>query len=102
VPYPILLVRYEALWDHLEEIHDFVGLSRTEAASFPAYKKTYVERRPQYDQPLSRLRMKYARLIADMARLPPISLLSATPAVGWQKLRYSYQRLMGSYRKSFV
>jgi hypothetical protein len=102
VPYPILLVRYEALWDHLQEIYEFVGLPRAEAATFPPYRKTYVERHPAYAEPLARLRLKYARLISRIEKLPPISLLPATPPVGWQKVRYSLQRMTGSYRRSFV
>jgi hypothetical protein len=102
VPYPILLVRYETLWEHLDEVYDFVGLPRAEAATFPPYKKTYVERHPEYDEPLARLRVKYARLIADIEKRPPISVLPATPPLGWQKVRYNFQRMTGSYRKSFV
>lgn len=102
VPYPILLVRYETLWDHLEQVYDFVGLPRAEAATFPPYKRTYVERHPAYDEPMARLRLKYARLIVAMETLPPVSVLPATPPLGWQKIRYTYQRLTGSYRKSFV
>jgi hypothetical protein len=102
VPYPILLVRYESLWDHLEEVCDFVGLPRAAAATFPPYKKTYVERHPEYDQPMARLRAKYARLIADIEELPPVSILPATPPFGWQKVQYTYERLTAAYRKSFV
>jgi hypothetical protein len=107
VPYPILLVRYETLWDHLEEVYEFVGLSRAEAETFPAYKRTYVERHSECDEAggkrtTARLRAKYARLIADIEKLPPISVLPATPPLGWQRVRYNYQRLTGSYRRSFV
>jgi hypothetical protein len=102
VPYPILLVRYETLWAHLEEIYDFVGLPRAEAATFPPYKRTYVERHPELDEPVARLRVKYARLIADIEKRPPISVLPATAPGGWQKVRYNYQRIVGSYRRSFV
>lgn len=102
VPYPILLVRYETLWAHLEQVYEFVGLPRTEAATFPPYKKTYVERHVAYDAPMARLRLKYARLIADIEERPPISVRPATPQRGWQKIRSHYQRLTGSYRRSFV
>lgn len=102
VPYPILLVRYETLWDHLEEVYAFVGLSPADAATFPAYKKTYVERRRAYDEALTRLRVKYARLITDIEKLPPIAVLPATRPLGWQKVRFNYERLVGAYRKSFV
>ena len=102
VPYPILLVRYETLWAHLGEIYDFVGLPRAEAASFPAYKRTYVERHAAYDEPMARLRVRYARLIADIARLPPISLLPATRRLGWRRVQFNYERLTASYRRSFV
>jgi hypothetical protein len=102
VPYPILLIRYETLWQHLEEVYDFVHLPRAEAATFPPYKSTYVERHPEYDEPLARLRVKYARLIADIERLPAISVLPATPLLRWQKLRSNFQWMTGSYRKSFM
>jgi hypothetical protein len=102
VPYPILLVRYETLWDHLEEIYEFVGLPRAEAATFPLCKKTYLGRHSEYDEPMARLRLKYTRLLAAIERLPPISLLPATPQRGWRKIRYNYERLTGSYRRSFV
>jgi hypothetical protein len=74
VPYPILFVRYEALWEHLEEIFDFVGIPRAEAASFPEKRENYVERNRKYDGPLAQLRIKYHRLIAEIDRLPPIFL----------------------------
>ncbi|HEY0706239.1 MAG TPA: sulfotransferase domain-containing protein [Polyangia bacterium] len=80
VPYPILFVRYEAMWDHVEAVFDFVGLSRAEAASFPEKRATYVERNRKYDEPLARLRHMYARLIAEMEALPPLFLRS--PAAG--------------------
>jgi hypothetical protein len=102
VPYPILLVRYETLWEHLEEIHEYVGLPCEAAASFPARKKTYVERHSEYDEPMARLRVKYRRLRAAMDKLPAISLLPASAQSGWQKVRYSYQRLTGSYRRGLV
>jgi hypothetical protein len=102
VPYPILLVRYETLWQHLEQVHEFVGLSPAEAATFPPYKKTYVERHAAYDEPVARLRVKYARLIAAIEALPPISIRPATPLRGWQNVRHRYQRLTGSYRRLFV
>ena len=102
VPYPILRVRYEALWDHLEEIHEFVGLSRAEAATFPAYKPTYVDRHPAGAETMARLRAKYVRLIADIDKLPSLSILPATPQLGWRRIRYNYERLTGAYRRSFV
>jgi hypothetical protein len=77
VPYPILFVRYETLWDHVEEIFDFVGIPRAEAASFPEKRQNYVERNRRYDEPLARLRIKYARLIAEIEQLPPILLRPA-------------------------
>lgn len=77
VPYPILFVRYEALWEHVEEIFDFVGVARAEAVSFPERRQNYVERNRRYDEPLARLRIKYAPLIAQMADLPPIFLRAA-------------------------
>jgi hypothetical protein len=102
VPYPILLVRYETLWEHLEQVYDFVGLPRAAAATFPLCKNTYVDRHPEYDEPMARLRVKYARLIADIERLPPISVLPATPRRGWQRIHHAYERLTGSFRKSFI
>jgi Sulfotransferase domain len=72
VPYPILFVRYETLWDHVQEIFDFVGIPRAEAASFPEKRENYVERNRKYDAPLARLRVKYARLIAEIEALPPV------------------------------
>jgi hypothetical protein len=102
VSYPILLVRYETLWEHLEEIHEFVGLPRAAAATFPARKKTYVERHPEYDAPVARLRARYARLIAAIEALPPISVLPPTRALGWRRVPYAYEWLTGSYRRSFV
>jgi hypothetical protein len=74
VPYPILFVRYEALWEHVEEIFDFVGIPRAEAARFPEKRQNYVERNRKYDEPLARLRLKYAPFIAELERLPPILL----------------------------
>lgn len=74
VPYPILFVRYESLWEHVEEIFDFVGIPRTEAATFPEKRENYVERNRKYDGPLAQLRIKYARLLAEMEKLPPILL----------------------------
>jgi hypothetical protein len=74
VPYPILFVRYEALWEHVEEIFDFVGVPPAEAASFPEKRQTYVDRHRKYDEPLARLRAKYARFIAELEELPPILL----------------------------
>jgi hypothetical protein len=102
VPYPLLLVRYETLWQQLGEVHEFVGLPPAEAASFPPYRKTYVERHAAYDEPMARLRVKYARLIADMAKLPPIALLPAAPLLGWQKIPATFQRLLGVHRRSLV
>ena len=102
VPYPILLVRYETLWDHLEQICEFVGLPATAAATFPVCKRTYLDRHAEYDEPMARLRVKYTRLLADIDRLPPISVLRPTAPRGWQKVRYNYQRLTGSHRSSFV
>ena len=72
VPYPILFVRYETLWDHVEEIFDFVGIARAEASSFPGKRETYVARNRKYDAPLARLRIKYRRLIAEFEALPPV------------------------------
>jgi hypothetical protein len=72
VPYPILFVRYERLWNHLEEIFDFVGIPRAEVASFPERRENHVERNRNYDVPLAQLRLKFARLIAEMADLPAV------------------------------
>jgi hypothetical protein len=72
VRYRILFVRYETLWDHVEEIFDFVGIPGVEAASFPAKRETYVDRNRKYDVPLARLRVKYRRLIAEFDQLPAI------------------------------
>ena len=77
VPYPILFVRYETLWDHVGEIFDFVGIPRAEAASFPGKRENYVERNRKYDGPLARLRIKYARLIAEIEQLPPVLIRPA-------------------------
>jgi hypothetical protein len=97
-----LLVRYETLWEHLEEIYEFVGLPPAEAATFPPYKRTYVERHSAWDEPMARLRGRYARLIAEMEKRPPISVLPANPEPGWQNAQYDHERLTASYRKSFV
>lgn len=78
LPYPILFVRYETLWDHVEEIFDFVGIPRAEAATFPEKRENYVERNRKYDEPLVQLRSKYARLIAELGQLPPILLRPAS------------------------
>jgi hypothetical protein len=102
VPYPILLVRYETLWEHLDEIHAFVGLSTREAATFPPRKKTYVERHPAYDEPMARLRVKYARLLSAMESLPPVSLLRPSRPRGLEKIWSSYEHARGLYRGSFV
>jgi hypothetical protein len=72
VPYPVLFVRYETLWEHVEEVFDFVGIPRGEAASFPEKRQTYVDRNRKYDEPLKQLRVKYALLIAELEGLPPI------------------------------
>ena len=103
VPYPILLVRYETLWDHLEEIYEFVGLPRGGSGDLSSLQED-LRRTPSRatHESMARLRVKYARLIADIEKLPPISVLPATPQLGWQKVRYNYQRLVGSYRRSFV
>ena len=74
VSYPILFVRYETLWEHVEEIFDFVGIPRAEAASFPEKRQNYVERNRKYDGPLAQLRVKCAPLIAEVEALPPILL----------------------------
>lgn len=81
VPYPILFVRYEALWKHVEEIFDFVGIPRAEAATFPEKRENYVERNRRYDGPLVQLRIKYAPLIAEIEDLPPIFLRPGFPPV---------------------
>jgi hypothetical protein len=78
VSYPILFVRYEELWNHVEEIFDFIGIPRAEAVRFPERRENYVERNRKYDEPLARLRIKYAPFIAEIARLPPILLRGPT------------------------
>lgn len=83
VPYPILFVRYEALWDHVEEIFDFVGIPPAEAASFPEKRANYVERNRKYDGPLAQLRIKFARFIAEIDRLPPILLRGSSEGGGY-------------------
>jgi hypothetical protein len=72
VPYRILFVRYETLWEHVEELFDFVGIPRAETASFPGKRQTYVDRNRKYDGPLTQLRVKYAPLIGELEGLPPI------------------------------
>src|SRR4051812_1073782 len=34
--YPILFLRYETMWDHLQDIYNFVGLPQSDIARFPA------------------------------------------------------------------
>jgi hypothetical protein len=77
VPYPILFVRYEALWEHVAEIFDFVGIPPAQAASFPEKRANYVERNRKYDEPLAQLRIKYAPFIAEIEGLPPIFVRAA-------------------------
>lgn len=33
--YPIMVIKYDALWDHLNDVLDFAGLSRSVAPAFP-------------------------------------------------------------------
>ena len=78
VPYRILFLQYETLWDHLEEIFDYLGIPPAETANFPERRENHVERNRKYDEPLRRLRSKYARLIAEMERLPPVLIRPAS------------------------
>lgn len=39
VNYPIMLVKYEALWDHLPEIFDYLEIPRSEIKNFPNQKE---------------------------------------------------------------
>jgi len=86
--YPILLVRYETLWDHLEIIHKFMGLGDQPEVlkSFPKRKKRFSKLdnlKPEYQEKLYKM---YGKLRNKINDFPDISaVIGGTHAIGAPK-----------------
>ena len=71
-PYPVLLVRYEALWDNLDSVLDFLQVPRAWRRDFPMQKPRVTDLRGLEAETLESLERLYGDLATRLSSLPDI------------------------------
>ena len=71
--YPIMLLKYESLWERLDEVLDFVGLPNVNASSFPERRERNSKAHLEYARPA--LNDLYRELILAIRKLPEYKII---------------------------
>jgi Sulfotransferase domain len=79
VPYPILFVKYEKIWDNLDAIFDFLNLPRSLQSSFPEKKQRNSSLDSLSDTTRRNLMVLYQDFADKLDKVPDIEILPARP-----------------------
>ena len=74
--YPVLLVRYEKLWDHLPELAEFLGIPVGEMKDFPPYHKRETSWLNEPEDIRNRLFRIYGGLAEEINNFDDIKLVT--------------------------
>ena len=73
--YPIMIIKYDALWDHLSEVFEFIGAPLESTEEFPSRKERNVNWRAEGKGIQDALNRIYGGLAEDVAMMRDISVL---------------------------
>jgi hypothetical protein len=73
--YPIMLLRFGALWDHLPEVFAFLGLPSSHMTEFPEKEKRRSDWTDEPPQTQSHLEQMYGALSEEIERAPNIEII---------------------------
>jgi hypothetical protein len=77
-----LFLRYDAIWDHLDAVRQFLGLTEEEMADFPPRVARQSADLNVPPETLAKLARIYAPFIARLQDLPPCFVREGSPAAG--------------------
>ena len=72
--YPIMIVKYDALWRHLPEVFGFIGAPLESIAEFPQWKERNVNWRMERKEIRDALNLLYGDLAEEIAMMKDINL----------------------------
>ena len=73
--YPIMLVKYEALWENLPKIFHFLGISQSHISDFPVMKKRHSSLDSQPICLQEKLNAVYGALGEKIDKFKPIQII---------------------------
>jgi len=73
--YPIILIKYETMWDNLEYIFDFLGLEKKRISEFPDKKERKSDWRNQPKKIREKLLKIYTPLLSKINNSPEVKII---------------------------
>lgn len=73
--YPIMVIKFDAIWDHLPELFDFFGIEHSEIGSFPAKKSRHSAWQDESPSTQRILEKLYGSLARKIDQLPPMMII---------------------------
>lgn len=73
--YPIMIIKYETIWNHLEEIFNFLGMPLSEIFNFPLEKKRNADWQKQTKEIKEKLYNIYGSLYEETKKFPEIKII---------------------------
>lgn len=74
VNYPIMFIRYETMWEHLDEIFDFLGISKEKIKNFPQKRKRRGDWRKLPEKTKKKLLEMYGSFAEEIEKFDDIGI----------------------------
>ncbi|WKN29783.1 hypothetical protein PZB74_12480 [Porifericola rhodea] len=93
-PYQILFIRYNAIWDHIDEILSFLDIPLSEKGKFPAKKERASNNIDLDDKTLSNLHTLYMRFESQLSNFPDLLITNSEKGFSHIKIYLQYSQIL--------